>query len=116
MRKVGVTLHAVERYRERVKPHLTFEEARAELVDLAQTAPAIEPPSYAGLPRLCLQFAPGVVGCCEHESGRRSRFRLTTVLVDPERPCSNPYCHNGWVPWGNNESGAAPAQPCNVCQ
>ena len=83
MRRVGVTILAVARYRERVKPHLTFEEARAELVELARTAPVIEPPPWAGIPRLCLRFGPGVVGCCEHAPGRRNRYSLKTVLVDP---------------------------------
>ncbi len=83
MRKVGVTRHAVERYQERVRPDLTFVQARAELVGMVGTAPAIEPPPWAGIPRLCLELAPGVVACCEYAEGRRSRFSLKTVLVDP---------------------------------
>lgn len=30
-------------------------------------------------------------------------------------PCRNPYCRSGWVEYGGNESGAAPATPCKVC-
>lgn len=80
-----MTRHAITRYQERARPDLTFEEARAELVSMVGTAPAIEPPSWAGMPRLCLQLAPGVVGCCEYAPGRRSRYSLKTVLTAPEQ-------------------------------
>lgn len=28
--------------------------------------------------------------------------------------CPNPLCHDGWVSWGGNESGGAPAIPCRT--
>lgn len=30
--------------------------------------------------------------------------------------CTNPLCVGGWVAFGNNESGGAPAIPCQVCR
>ncbi len=43
-----LTAHAIERYRDRVKPHLTFEEANAELRRLLRTATAVsQRPSWS---------------------------------------------------------------------
>lgn len=28
------------------------------------------------------------------------------------KECPNHYCHDGWIAWGNNPSGGAPAWPC----
>lgn len=30
--------------------------------------------------------------------------------------CPNPYCRDGWVQRGDNESGGAPPFPCQVCK
>lgn len=38
-----------------------------------------------------------------------------SVVAVPEA-CDNHWCHDGWVAWGNNESGAAPSVPCLVCR
>lgn len=45
---IHLTAHAIERYQERVKPHLTFEEAEAEARRLLEDIAAIttEPPSW----------------------------------------------------------------------
>lgn len=36
-------------------------------------------------------------------------------LANPVR-CPNPYCYDGWVQRGDNESGGAPPFPCQVCK
>jgi hypothetical protein len=78
-----VTDHAAERYRERVRPELTLEEARSELVRLTRTAPAVEPPAWmrrrdAG-PTLML--GGGAYGVCRPMPRRRGRWQLTTILT-----------------------------------
>lgn len=81
MRRVGVTEHAVERYIERVRPDLTPEAARVELIRLVHSAPAVEPPPGCGRPRLCLMVAPGVFVPCDNRPGSRNRYSAKTVLV-----------------------------------
>lgn len=74
---MGVTLHAVSRYQERVRPDMEFNEARAELIRLTRDAPAVEPPVGVGKPHLCLMIAPGVFVPCERDG---PRFTAKTVL------------------------------------
>lgn len=37
-------------------------------------------------------------------------------MTSSPRACANPYCRDGWVERGNNESGGVPAMPCRVCK
>lgn len=46
--KLGVTTHAVERYVERQKPALGFDQAKRELIAILEFATAIERPEWDG--------------------------------------------------------------------
>lgn len=37
------------------------------------------------------------------------------LVPAPAPQCANPYCHDGWVARGDNESRGAPALPCRAC-
>jgi hypothetical protein len=43
------------------------------------------------------------------------RLRESSGAADETTVCPNPYCHDGWVERGDNESGGAPAFACKVC-
>jgi len=78
--RLAVSSHAVDRYIERVKPHLGRSQARTELEALVALVKPCERPTWWAEPRkqgdLYLALGPGVVGAAK---GRL----LTTVLAAP---------------------------------
>jgi hypothetical protein len=81
---VGITDHAVERYRERVHPELTFAEARRRLIDLARKAERVAEPPWGrtgnAVAWLLVEF--GVALPLVARKGG-SRLAAATCLVNP---------------------------------
>lgn len=89
---VQLTSHAVDRYRERVKPALGRAEAQADLERICDALPSVEPLTRCPIPGHVedggvryLELSPGIV-LAGSQRQRRGPFVAHTVLVNATLP------------------------------
>jgi hypothetical protein len=71
---------------------------------------------YAASVSYAPQNPPGTGSPIWRDAGKRAREALAPSEAEQAAAsCANPYCRNGWVERGDNESGGAPAMPCGAC-